>query len=148
MVHGQTQGSGQQQKCRSGDLSGTATSWPAASGSPSTDSELQQASAKIQRLKASSSGGGSSGGGSSGGGGQPTASGSCQLAEAYLRRARVHQAAGQLHHALFDTEEALALNPSSAEAAAFAAALRQALNAQHDAAGSQPGQEDSDEDPW
>ena len=50
-------------------------------------------------------------------------------------------AAGQLHHALFDAEEALSLQPGSAQAAELASMLRQAVEQQ---AATGPGDQGSD----
>ena len=46
------------------------------------------------------------------------------LAAAHLARARFHHAAGQVHHALFDAEEAARLDPALQEAAALLGVLR------------------------
>lgn len=107
LVHGQTQGSRQQPP------EAQQAMVPAGSSR-----ELQEASAEIWSLQQAISSSG----------GTPDYS---ELAEAHLQRAVLYQAAGQLHHALFDAEEALALTPDNTQcgrkAAALVSALQQAL---------------------
>lgn len=113
VVHGQTQGSLQQdvqQPC-------AAPQRAACAGQPARGStEMQDATAAIRGLQASGSG-------------------ASQLAAAHLRRAQLHQAAGALHHALFDAEEALRVQPKSDEAAELVAELLAAAEAQPAAGG-------------
>lgn len=114
VVHGQTQGRPQQQQSR---MPCTASSKPASasSGSDSSD-ELLQATAAIRALAAGGS------------------SSSSSLVAAHLVRAQLHMAAGQLHHAIFDAEEAARLHPEQAAAAALVAELRQRLERSQQAA--------------
>lgn len=107
VVHGQTQGAPPQDP----GVPQAAAACPAAAvgvgGRGGSElSGLQQATAAIQQLLAASAS-------------------AAQLAQAHLRRAEAHRAAGQLHHALFDAEEALLLQPHLPQAAALLAALLQ-----------------------
>jgi curved DNA-binding protein CbpA len=99
VVHGQTQGSPRlEQQTRS--------IYPEAAcpAQCSSNEQLQQATANLQRLNAA--------GGTS----------AC-LAEAYVLRAQLRRAAGQPHHALFDAEEALRLDSGNQEAALLVLSL-------------------------
>lgn len=103
VVHGQTQGShSHAQHPRAVQAS------CAGQGAGCASAELQVTTAAIQALQGGS------------GGGADAAAG---LAAAYLRRAELHKVAGQLHHALFDAEESLRLQPGSAQAAALVGQL-------------------------
>ena len=131
VVHGQTQGSP--------SLRRQPRPAPQAScagqGAGCASDGLQAATKAIQALQ---------GGGGSGGGG---ADAPASLAAAYLRRAELHRAAGQLHHALFDAEEALRLQPGSAQAAALVgqlAAATEELGACGSAAESSADESDAD----
>ncbi|KAL4419854.1 hypothetical protein ABPG75_006952 [Micractinium tetrahymenae] len=90
VVHGQTQGSAEQplQPLQPPQCRQQVTA---------CDSQLAAATAAIQELQA--------------GAGQPGSAAAATLAAAYLSRAELRCAAGQLHHALFDAEEALRLQP-------------------------------------
>ncbi|KAL4857029.1 DnaJ [Chlorella vulgaris] len=114
VVHGQTQGRPQQQQSH---MPCTASSKPASAGSDGND-EVLRATAAFRALAA---------GGSS-------SSSSSSLAAAHLARAQLHMAAGQLHHAIFDAEEAAQLHPEQAAAAALVAELRQRLERSQQAA--------------
>lgn len=110
VVHGQTEGH------RLSRLQPPCTAHEAGRGNQGAHcgAEVQAATAAIQALQGGS--------------------GSCaDLAAAHLQRARLHRAAGQLHHALFDAEEALRLQPEEEQAAALAAELAAAA-----AGGGQP----------
>ncbi len=114
VVHGQTQGSPCEQQQRAVFKEGQRA------GCQNTD--LLAATAEIRRLQGGGGGGGSSAGASA-------AAAAIDLAAAHLRRAELHKAAGQLHHALFDAEEALRLEPGSSRAAALIAELEAAAAA-------------------
>ena len=140
VVHGQTQGGGQQPP---GPDEQPAGACPAAR----SGSALEEASADIRALQQAA--GASSGSSCSSGG--PAASG--RLAEAYLRRAGLRREAGQLHHALFDAEEALRLQPDLEKAAELVAALQAALQLPQAAAAQgeedqhHPGEDQLDDEP-
>ena len=131
VVHGQTQGSGQQPASPAAQPAAAAAACPAAS----SGSAFEKASADIRALQqaASASGG-------TGGSGDPAASG--RLAEAYLRRAGLRREAGRLHHALFDAEEAIRLQPNLPGAAGLVASLQAALLLPQAATAAAQGEED------
>jgi hypothetical protein len=125
VVHGQTQGSGQQPASPAAQ---PAAACPAAS----SGSAFEKASADIRALQQAAS--------ASGGTGDPAASG--RLAEAYLRRAGLRREAGRLHHALFDAEEAIRLQPNLPGAAGLVASLQAALLLPQAATAAAQGEED------
>lgn len=107
VVHGQTQGTTPQQHTQEHQTQQQTHQQRAARGCCGS-TQLQEATAELQRLQA---------GGSA----------AAELAAGHLRRAELHQEAGALHHALFDAEEAARLQPGDAQAAALAAALLAAI---------------------
>ena len=113
VVHGQTLGSGQQPPGPAAPPAAAAAA--GACPASSSSSAVEEASTEIQALQEAA-------GASSSSGGDPAARG--WLAAAYLRRAGLRREAGQLHHALFDAEEACRLQPDLCEAADVAAALQ------------------------
>lgn len=134
VVHGQTQGSPRpQQPCQAQHASCAGQRTGCAS------EELQAVTAEIRRLQRSGSGGKAN-------------AAAADLAAAFLRRAELHRAAGQVHHALFDAEEALRLQPGSRQAAALVADLEAAAAAAGEqvskANGALHGSDDSDGDPF
>lgn len=109
VVHGQTQGAAQRPvqplqppRCRQ-------------QATP-CDSQLAAATATIQALLAL-------------GTSQPGSTAALSLGEAYASRAQLRRAAGQLHHAMFDAEEALRLHPGLDAAAALLRELAAAIDA-------------------
>lgn len=132
VVHGQAQGSPRaQQPCKARHASCAGQRAGCAS------EELQAVTAEVQRLQGS-------------GGGKDNAA-AADLAAAHLRRAELHRAAGQVHHALFDAEEALRLQPGSEQAAALVADLEAAAAAEeqaNEANGGVHGSDGSDGDPF
>lgn len=130
VVHGQTQGSPPaQQPCKAQHAS--TAGQRAGCGS----AELQAATAEIQRLQ-----------GGGGGGGASAAAHAANLAAAHLQRAALHKAAGQLHHARFDAEEALRLAPGSSRAAVLVAELEAAAAEEQASRGRGAGSAASDSD--
>lgn len=135
VVHGQTQGRAPEREQWPG---GTPQRGACAGQPPGSCSELQAATAAIRELQ-----------GSGGGSGRGPA-----LAAAHLRRAALHQAAGALHHALFDAEEALRVQSDCGEAAALVGALLAAAAAAGSeqpagaAAGAAGSSSDDDGDPF
>lgn len=126
VVHGQTQGERPQQP--------SAAQHAACKGQgPGCSSELRHATEAILALQA---------------GGD--AAGAPALAAAHVARARLHAAAGQLHHALFDAEEALRLEPGSAEALVLAEELGAAAAGAGVADGARQaaGSSSDDDDPF
>lgn len=129
VVHGQTQGSPPaQQPCKAQHASSAGQR--ASCGS----AELQAATAEIQRLQGG------------GGGGASAAVHAANLAAAHLQRAALHKAAGQLHHARFDAEEALRLAPGISRAAVLVAELEAAAAEEQASRGRGAGSAASDSD--
>lgn len=118
VVHGQAQGASQQALQ---PLQPPQRRQQAAS----CNSQLAAATAAIQELLQA-------------GAAQPTSPAAVPLAVAYAARAELRRAAGQLHHALFDAEEALRLHPGLGSAASLRGELITAIGfADEDSIGTQ-----------